>query len=99
MFVNGEILCNVLQKEASQVSGTGKMPFSGLQFVLSGNTKADAYPLDGLDLNYGLLTEESNDILTALNRYVWTVTNQADAIKMERYNVYGITTDKPDILK
>jgi glycerophosphoryl diester phosphodiesterase len=62
--------------------------------------KSDSYGFDGLDINYGLLTNESNEILKEKNRYVyvWTVNNQADAKKFESYNVYGITTDKPDIL-
>uniref|UniRef100_UPI00321767CA glycerophosphodiester phosphodiesterase family protein n=1 Tax=uncultured Draconibacterium sp. TaxID=1573823 RepID=UPI00321767CA len=63
--------------------------------------KSDSYGFDGLDINYGLLTNESNEILKELNRYVyvWTVNKTSDAERFDSYNVYGITTDKPDILK
>lgn len=63
--------------------------------------KSDSYGFDGLDINYGLLTPESNEILKEKNRYVyvWTVDNQSNAKRFDGYNVYGITTNNPDILK
>ncbi len=48
-FVNGNLVCKVIKKEYSQVQGTGKMPFTGSQLVLSGNSKAYDFIKDNIE--------------------------------------------------
>ncbi len=57
--------------------------------------------LDGLNVHYAGLTK---DFATAvhgagLKLYVWTANDPADALRLKKLRVNGITTDKPDIIR
>ena len=54
LIINGTVVCDILQKEASQQAGTGKMAFSGKQFVLSGVSKAFDYIKENIEVGQKL---------------------------------------------
>lgn len=65
--------------------------------------KALDYGVDGLDVNYGILSNEllSKASMNNLETYVWTVNDPvlAEKILAEYPGIKGITTDHPDLIK
>lgn len=62
--------------------------------------KAKDKKLDGLNLNYGGLTEEfvKKAKKEGLKVYVWTVNDVEETKRLVKIGVDGITTDKPDVM-
>ncbi len=64
-------------------------------------TRVKEHHIDGLDVHYAGVTEEfAREVLAAgLGLYVWTVNDPAEALRLQRLGVHGITTDRPAWLK
>lgn len=62
---------------------------------------AVAAGLDGVSLNYGIVTEEISEQLKKLNLllYTWTVDDPAEAKRLLALGVKGITTNRPGWLR
>ena len=76
---------------------TGKWAHNAAHYI----RKAKAANLDGLDLGYNqfitkAFVEQAN--AAGLPVYVWTVNEVADAKKLAKMGVAGITTDRPGLL-
>ena len=80
------------------VSLGGKKPPSPVQIL----EKALEIKADGVDLSYSpILTKDFLKPIRAakLKVYIWTVNDPADAVKLLKLGVDGITTDRPAWLK
>lgn len=75
--------------------------FKGIEELKTLNTKIKEANIDGLDVQFQSITPEVDTFMKQENIYVlvWTINEIVDAKKLMQNNIYGITTDKPELVR